>query len=249
MSSTSDSAGPAPSPEPADPPEGLTTRTPAAEVQGPAADDQDAAEFSSVSSIDLVRRAQAGEYQALNDLVGRYYARVLRIVRLRLGRSLRGFLESDDILQETFIAAIHGFDRFEMRTESSLLHWLAHIAENQIRAAVDYHGAKKRDRRRETSLRFARDAMESGEIVVEPQSPGPLPLDGLVREEDAEAVEGCIAELCDESRELILLRHYVGGSWEQVREWTGGTSVDAVRMRHARALTELSRLVRRRVVE
>lgn len=202
-----------------------------------------------MDSLELVRRAQEGEYQALNDLFARYYSRILRIVRLRLGRNLRSNLESGDILQETFVAAVNGFDRFEMRNEASLLNWLARIAENQIRAAADYHGAKKRDSNRQVALRRAREALDSGEITYEPASDSPPPLDGLIRDENVEAVEACMDELQEPHRDVILLRNYVGGSWEEVREWICGKSVDAVRMQHARAMTELSKLVRRRVSE
>src|SRR5262245_56509643 len=103
-------------------------------------------------SLDLVLRAQDGDSQALNRLFERYYERVRRIVRLRLGHKLRESVDSGDILQETFIAAVRSIDNFEMREEASLINWLSRLAERQIIAAADYHGAKKRDQRRNVSL-------------------------------------------------------------------------------------------------
>lgn len=200
-------------------------------------------------SLDLVRRAQDGEIDALNQLFSRYYSRVRKIVRFRLGPALRGHLESDDILQETLIAAIHGFDRFEMRNQSSLLNWLARIAENQIRGALDYHSAKKRDKGREVALQRARDTLTSKDFVRDPMAREPEPLEGLVQHEDIEAVEASLDELSEDHREAILLRNYIGGTWAEIRDWTGARSADAARLRHARALTELSKLVRRRVRE
>ena len=41
-------------------------------------------------TINLVHRAQNGDGEALDRLIGRYYERVRRIVRLRLGPRLRG---------------------------------------------------------------------------------------------------------------------------------------------------------------
>src|SRR6185436_18440399 len=95
-------------------------------------------------TLDLLRRAQQGERPALERLLERYYERVRRIVRLRLGPSLRRRLESGDILQETFLAAVRNFARFELRDEGSFINWLAVLAENQIRDAADHHGAQKR---------------------------------------------------------------------------------------------------------
>ena len=44
-------------------------------------------------TIDLVRRAQRGDDDALNRLIDRYYDRIQRIVRIRLGPRLRRDLE------------------------------------------------------------------------------------------------------------------------------------------------------------
>ena len=54
----------------------------------------------------LVRRAKSGEQAALGELFARYYPRVRKIVRLRLGEHLLGVVDATDILQETFVAAI-----------------------------------------------------------------------------------------------------------------------------------------------
>ena len=68
----------------------------------------------------------------------------------------------------------------------------------------------------------------------------------LKRLKDVEIVEACLSELRPHYRDVILMRDYVGGKWEDVRRWCDGSSVEAVRMLHARALTELSRLVKGR---
>ncbi len=81
-------------------------------------------------SIELVRRAQGGELEALDRLFERYYQRVHAIVRIRLGDELRRNLESGDVLHEALIEAIRSFHQFDARDEASLIHWLAKIVEN-----------------------------------------------------------------------------------------------------------------------
>jgi DNA-directed RNA polymerase specialized sigma24 family protein len=83
-------------------------------------------------SLDLVLRAQGGDQASLNRLCERYYDRVRRIVRLRLGSRLRESVDSGDILQETFLAAVRSIENFEMREEASLINWLSRLAERQI---------------------------------------------------------------------------------------------------------------------
>lgn len=193
-------------------------------------------------SLELVLRSQQGDRDALDRLVARYRERVLKIVRLRLGRRLRERVDSEDVLQETFVAAVQNLERFEMREEASLIHWLARLAERQIIAAADYHGAKKRDRARDVSL----SGGEDGEVLPDVffASDTTQPLARMQRGEEARVVEDCIARLSDEHRELILLRNYAGASWEAVAEETGRPSAAAARMMHARAMLELGKLVR-----
>ena len=195
-------------------------------------------------SLDLVLRAQEGDQGALNRLCERYYDRVRRIVRLRLGARLRETVDSGDILQETFMAAVRSLESFEMREEASLINWLSRLAERQIIAAADYHGAKKRDQRRNVSLTSSLDSSQNLRTSTLPDDRAPLPLDATASEEEQRIVEDCLHRLPEEYRELILLRNYAGASWETVAEETGRPSPAAARMMHARAMIELGKLVR-----
>lgn len=201
---------------------------------------------STTRSVELVRRAQGGELAALNRLFARYYERVRKIVRVRLGPNLGKYVETEDILQETFIAAVHGFDRFEVRDESGLILWLSKIAEHQIQNAAAYHGAQKRDRRREVALRHVQDSMASGELVLEPAADVCAPIDELAQEEDFDLIESCMGELREDHRNVILHRDFAGASWAAVAESLGSPSRDAARSLYTRAVTELASIVRRR---
>lgn len=191
-------------------------------------------------SVDLVRRAQGGDRAALDRLFARYYERVRRIVRVRLGRELRSALDSSDILQDTFGAAVTAFDRFEMRDEASLIRWLATLAERQITDAVDRHGAQKRDRKREVPLERPSVAGQ------DPEDGSPRPPEHAASEEETALVDAALRELPEEYRELILWRDYAGAEWDVVARETGRPTAAAARMMHSRAMVELGKLVRRR---
>ena len=191
-------------------------------------------------SITLIRDAKRGDRDALAHLVERYYDRVLRIVRARLGPGLRKHLESQDLVQDTFAAAVRDFERFEVREEASLVHWLARLAERQILRAAEYHRAERRDPGREEP--FDR---ESGEAPLPAAAEGPGPGTQMRELEQHELLESCLGELPEEYRELILLRDYAGVSWEEVARETGRPSADAARVMHVKAVEELSKLLRR----
>ena len=189
-------------------------------------------------TIDLLRAAQDGSKDAQNRLFERYYERVRRIVRLRIGASLRRRVDVSDILQETFAAAIDAFDRFEVRDEGSFINWLARIAERQVHAAAEHHGAQMRDAGREVPL--AR-ADSSGRIGIDPVATGLLPPDRIARAEQTARIEACIARLPEVYRELIILRDYAGASWETVAAETGRPTAAAARMMHGKAIVELGK--------
>ena len=195
-------------------------------------------------SLDLVRLAQGGNPEALNRLFSRYYERVRRVVRMRLGRKLRSSLESGDILQETFAVAVKGFDRFEMREEASLINWLSKLAERQIIAAADYHGAKKRDRDIEIAMDAPIAGAGSSEFRLEFGANVPGPGELAAADEEALLVELSMEQMSEEYRDLLILRNYVGASWEHIAEAVGSPSPDAARMMHARGMIELGKHLR-----
>jgi hypothetical protein len=61
-----------------------------------------------------------------------------------------------------------------MREEASLINWLSRLAERQIIAAADYHGAKKRDNRRNVTLSGAiGDTQSPSAPLTLPRPPRP----------------------------------------------------------------------------
>jgi len=191
-------------------------------------------------SMRLVGRAKEGDDAALDDLLRRYEDRVRRIVRIRFNAKLRRCLESVDIVQETFQAAYRALDRLELRSNASILQWLARIAENQI---VDAHRRfynEKRDRTREITI----DGDTPGR--VEPAAPGDSPLERASDRELQELVDEAVGDLPEEYREVITLRTYYGGSWAFVAEQMG-RSEEAARKLHHRARLRLARDVKKRM--
>lgn len=63
-------------------------------------------------SSDLLRRAGAGDREAVNELFSRYRDRLRAMVRLRLNRRLQGRVDPSDVLQEAFLEISKGFADF-----------------------------------------------------------------------------------------------------------------------------------------
>lgn len=196
-------------------------------------------------TLDLVRQAQTGDRDALNRLFSRYYERVRRAVRVRLGQRLRSVLESGDVLQQTFAKAFETFDRFEMRDEGSLIHWLAKLAEHQIRDAADHFGAKKRQAPGPVLALDAPVGDASGPLGATVAGTGEGVPSAFLKAHDARLLEQCLDQLSPQHRDLIVLRDFEGLEWKDVAAAAGRPSASAARDMHTAATIELAKLLRR----
>lgn len=192
-------------------------------------------------SVDLVRRAQGGDREAFGQLLDRYYERVLRIVRARLGPQLRQYTESADVVQETMGQVVRAFERFDMQDEESFVRWLSRLVENRIRDLAKFHGAGKRDRGREQLLEEA--ALGAG-AAEGPGDGGETPSVVVARGEMQERVAAGLARLEERERALIERRNE-GRKWADIAAELGFPSEGAARMAHSRAMMALMRAVSR----
>lgn len=195
-------------------------------------------------SAALLRQAQGGDGAALGELLARYHERVQRIVRLRMGPSLRAAMESTDLVQETHLAALRGFRAFEGRERGSFVHWLARIAENQVRDAADRWSAQRRDLARELRLDSARDASGAGAAPADARAE-PSPSEQAARRELREIYDACVAELPPRYREIVLLRDYELLEWPEVAVALE-TNAHAAQELHRRAQLKLAGILEER---
>jgi len=80
----------------------------------------------------LIERAQAGDEEAMDELVRHYSARLLESVRSELGDRLRQRLESQDVMQQVYLDALRSIEQFAEQGRDSFFAWLRRIAVNRI---------------------------------------------------------------------------------------------------------------------
>lgn len=189
-----------------------------------------------LASVDLLARAQAGDSAALEAFVTRYQERLLRIVRIRLGPSgsgLRRYLESTDVVQETWQAALAALGDLQVRGNAELLGWFARIASNEIRDLLDRVQAQRRALDRERPLSEAGSGART-------ESSGD-PAHQAERTEIREILDEAIAGLPEDYREVIVLRDYCGADWASIAPRVGRDGVHAAQQLHQRAWMRVRR--------
>jgi len=181
-------------------------------------------------STALLREARAGAPGALDDLYGRVAGRLLAIIRLRLGPDLRSRLESRDVLQATLLKSFEHLREFEGENGTSLMAWLARIAEHEIRDRADHLHRQRRDAAREVPL---------DDVLVAGSADVPSALSQVILDERALRLERALEMLSPSHREVILLRSFEERSFGEIGQRVGRTE-DACRMLFARAMAALT---------
>jgi RNA polymerase sigma-70 factor, ECF subfamily len=164
-------------------------------------------------TADLLARARAGSTVALDALFRRCAPRLLTLIRLKMGRTLRAKVESRDILQATLLKAFQQIEQLRGADMACLMAWLARIAENEIRDQADFHRRRRRDVVRQASLDDA--ALQVAAEVTSAVS-------RIVLSERAERLEAAIEALAPDHREIILLRKFEERSFKEIAQRLGG---------------------------
>jgi RNA polymerase sigma-70 factor (ECF subfamily) len=163
----------------------------------------------SLDDAQLIADAQAGQRLAFERLLVRHQDRLAERIRSRMPARLRGALDEDDILQDTFAESWKSFAGFRPEGPDALFRWLAGIAEHRLLNAIKTHAAVKRggQRRRVTApddelTRFL------SLMGVHQRTPSR----SVANREALEAVRAALPGLKDDHREVLRLRFLEGVS-------------------------------------
>jgi RNA polymerase sigma-70 factor, ECF subfamily len=155
------------------------------------------------TSFGLIERARAGDSDAFAALFARYRARLAVFLHYRLGPDLAARLETDDLLQETFLRAFRDVGGFSYSGAGSFFRWLAAIAAHVIADAARYQG---RERRRGELVPFRSESNPNGPDPLDTETPSRV----VVRQERVERLLARLDTLAPDDREVILLSKFEG---------------------------------------
>lgn len=173
-------------------------------------------------------RLRAQEGDAFETLVREHERDIYQLARRMLGDTE----EAMDASQEAFLRAFRGLPRF--RGEASLRTWLYGIALNVCRNRLA--AASRRHREREESLTWHDD---DGEEQPRPLGdPAPGPEQTAWAGELRQALEGALAALPPDFREVVVLREVQELDYEEIATILG-CALGTVKSRLARARTAL----------
>lgn len=179
-----------------------------------------------LSTTDLLRRAQLGDPEALNELFRRHAGPLRRWARGRLPRWTRDVRDTEDLVQETLVRTLKHIRDFEPRHDGALQAYLRQALLNRVRDEV-----------RRAHRRPGPAGLEAPDEFVDPAT---SPLDEAIGHEAVERYEAALQRLRPEERELIIARVEMQQTYQQIAAAHGKTSPDAARMAVTRALVRLA---------
>ena len=182
---------------------------------------------------ELVERARSGDRSAFDRLVGSNLPRVWRVV----WRILRHREDTEDVVQEVFLAAYEALDGY--RSEARFSTWLHRIAVTRALNHLDRAGEKLR--RASNSFETPATA-DNRDRSVEPAAlladRAPSPLQSLEAKELLRRLCECLSRIPRAWRTILALREGEGLAYEEIAE-TLGIELGTVRSRLARARVAL----------
>ncbi|MCU0399373.1 MAG: sigma-70 family RNA polymerase sigma factor [Cyclobacteriaceae bacterium] len=171
------------------------------------------------SDSELVSRYQHGNEGAFETLLHRHKSKLYTSIYL----IVRDRYVAEDLLQETFIKAINTIRGGRYNEEGKFLPWISRIAHN---LAIDHFRRNKRypeivlddGSRLFNSMEFSEESMESKQILQDTHS----------------RLRDFIKELPAEQKQVLIMRHYMDMSFQEIADRTGVSINTALgRMRYA----------------
>lgn len=171
------------------------------------------------SDSQLVALYQTGNEEAFDMLLLRHKSRIYTAIYM----IVKDRYEAEDLLQDTFIKAVNTIKSGRYNEEGKFLPWISRIAHN---LAIDRFRRNKRypevvledGNRVFDSMQFSEESFEAKQLLRDTRS----------------RIRDLIKELPAEQKEVLIMRHYLEMSFQEIADRTGVSINTALgRMRYA----------------
>ncbi len=158
----------------------------------------------------LLRRAAAGDGDAVGALVNLHRERLVRMVRARMDRRLCGRLDASDVVQDVCVEALGRLPAYLREAEPMpFLLWMRFLAGQRLAMLHRRHlGAKARDVAREVrAARGPRPGATSGALADGLADSVTSPSEAAQRAESQARLRAALDSMDPMDREILSLRH------------------------------------------
>ncbi|HEX3446666.1 MAG TPA: sigma-70 family RNA polymerase sigma factor [Isosphaeraceae bacterium] len=195
-------------------------------------------ELGEVSEV--LRRAAAGDEEALRALFARYHDRLKRMVHLRLSRRLAGRVDDSDVLQEAFVEVARKLPLYVQEPKLPPFLWMRHLTALKLTEVHRRHlGTQLRDADREVTLhRGGLPLADSVSLAAQLLGTLTTPSQAAIKAETRMLVQEALNGMDPIDREVLALKHFEQLSTTEIAEVLGLSKAGAG-SRYLRAIKRL----------
>ncbi len=189
---------------------------------------------------DMLEAARSGDAAAVDHLLAEFREPLRRVIDLRLDPVLGRRIDASDIVQDVLLEANQRLVEY-LRSPNMPFHlWLRHLAQDRI---IDTHRRHRQAQRRSIDKeqpieRPAWVDQSSLQLAAQLVDTEQTPASAAIHEELRRRLEDALAQLAEDDRDIILMRHHEQLSNQDVAAALGLTEA-AASMRYLRALRKL----------
>jgi RNA polymerase sigma-70 factor, ECF subfamily len=188
----------------------------------------------------LLDDAKTGDASAVDRLLGEFREPLRRVIDLRLDPVLARRVDASDIVQDVLIEANQRLTEYLKNPAMPFHLWLRHLAQDRI---IDTHRRHRQAQRRsidkeQAIQRPAWSDQSSVQLVAQLVDGEQTPASAAIHQELQRRLNDALAQLSEDDRDVILMRHHEQLSNQDVAAALGLTEA-AASMRYLRALRKL----------
>lgn len=192
-------------------------------------------------TILLIDRAKAGDNDALGRLYGIYEKRLNQEIRIKLGKKLRGRLETQDLMQSVWKDVLSDMGDFRYKGSDSFFRWLRSCIIRKIQDKGRYFNAEKRNIDRENFIPLTDQKFPD---KIQPKAKDPSPSRAAATEEELERLMGYLDKIPNGQRQALVLHMKEKKEFEEVAKIMN-RSIGAVRKLYNRGIKTIARIMHR----
>ncbi len=175
----------------------------------------------------LVNDARTGCGQSQNQLFNQLKNYLAYIANQNLDDHYQAKFGASDIVQQSFVQAIQGFNKYQGSTSAEFKGWLRMIAINEIKSLKRKFNSAKRKVHREQAI--SPDSQASGG-TLELFDSFCTPASHMVEQEKTDVVMDAIGQLPELQQEVIKMRNWEDMTFSDIGEKLGVSAAKAAKL-------------------
>jgi RNA polymerase sigma-70 factor (ECF subfamily) len=191
---------------------------------GGPADGEPSEDLSCDSTVEILKRAQAGDRSAALHLIERAAPAVTRWARGRIPQSARNDADTEDVVQDAVLRTLKGLKNFQHRTVGGLQAYLRTSVINRIRDLIRASGRRGFPQTLDEEVRDSR----------------PSPLEAAIMREKLDRFLEALQRLKPADRQVVVWRVELGYSVDEIASRLGKSKA-AAGMTVTRAMARLGK--------